>query len=230
MRTEEDPLMVRLSRGDPSAAQEVYEIHGRALLRFAAAMTDCVATAEDVVHDTFVELIRHPGRYDAGRGSLRGYLYGIARHQVARCLRAVDRYPCRESMQESTSESGSELESGTELETAMPQVDAPVEEQIDRAQALERVRAAISDLPLHYREVIALCELEELPYSLVAEVLRCPIGTVRSRLNRARALLARSLTGSPQAPSPAPCPGGNGTADRLSTALALAISVKGTST
>jgi RNA polymerase sigma-70 factor (ECF subfamily) len=64
---------------------------------------------------------------------------------------------------------------------------------LDRLQSIERVRAAVFDLPRVHREVIALCDLEELPYATVATILGCPIGTVRSRLSRARALLATRL-------------------------------------
>jgi DNA-directed RNA polymerase specialized sigma24 family protein len=71
-------------------------------------------------------------------------------------------------------------------------------EEIDRARDIERVRAAVLDLPRVHREIIALCDLEELSYATVASILGCPIGTVRSRLNRARALLASRL----QPPTP----------------------------
>lgn len=67
------------------------------------------------------------------------------------------------------------------------------EEQAERAQDIERLRGAITALPLAYRDVIAWCDLEELPYATVADILDCPIGTVRSRLHRARALLAAAF-------------------------------------
>src|SRR6185503_19880474 len=66
-------------------------------------------------------------------------------------------------------------------------------EALDRARNIELVRAAVFDLPRVHREVIALCDLEELPYATVATILGCPIGTVRSRLSRARALRATRL-------------------------------------
>ncbi|HEX8783029.1 MAG TPA: sigma factor-like helix-turn-helix DNA-binding protein, partial [Steroidobacteraceae bacterium] len=65
--------------------------------------------------------------------------------------------------------------------------------QAERSQDIERLRAAISTLPLVYREVIAWCDLEEVPYATVADILDCPIGTVRSRLHRARGLLAEAF-------------------------------------
>jgi RNA polymerase sigma-70 factor, ECF subfamily len=184
-------LLASWCRGDPTAAQALYERHGAALLRFAAAMLPSRQAAEDVVHDTFVELLRRPDRFDAGRGPLAAYLYGIARHRLSR----VARLSLREA--ELKSEPMAE-ESAHEAEPAPPgspsePAFAGADEWVDRAQTIERVRAAVHDLPLVHREVVALCDLEELPYATVATILDCPIGTVRSRLHRARALLSVRL-------------------------------------
>jgi RNA polymerase sigma-70 factor (ECF subfamily) len=62
-----------------------------------------------------------------------------------------------------------------------------------RNENIERVRLAVLSLPPDYREAVVLCELQEFSYEDAAEILECPIGTVRSRLNRARALLAQKL-------------------------------------
>jgi RNA polymerase sigma-70 factor (ECF subfamily) len=67
------------------------------------------------------------------------------------------------------------------------------EDEVFRDQRLRRLHAAIMQLPLEYRETLVLCELTELSYAETAAVLACPIGTVRSRLHRARALLAERL-------------------------------------
>ena len=64
-----------------------------------------------------------------------------------------------------------------------------------RQETIETVRAAVQSLPPAHREVIVLCELEEMDYVEAANVMQCPLGTVRSRLNRARALLSRKLGG-----------------------------------
>lgn len=171
----DDPsLLAAWCRGDTGAAQALYERHGAALLRFAAAMLASRQAAEDVVHDTFVELLRRPERFDAGRGPLAAYLYGIARHRATR----VARMSLREMPLEDEQDEGDE-EEGLSL--------------TERAQTIERVRAAVHDLPLVHREIVALCDLEELPYATVAAILDCPIGTVRSRLHRARALLSTRL-------------------------------------
>jgi RNA polymerase sigma-70 factor (ECF subfamily) len=86
--TADDAELVRqLDGGDNCAAQVLYQRHVGALLRFTVAIGGCRQTAEDAVHDTFIELLRHPGRFDPRRGSLSAYLFSIARHRMARIAR-----------------------------------------------------------------------------------------------------------------------------------------------
>ena len=66
-------------------------------------------------------------------------------------------------------------------------------DEIARTEVTAAFRRAMLELPLQHREIIALCDLEELPYATVANILGCPVGTVRSRLHRARALLTIRL-------------------------------------
>ena len=177
LNADDAQLVARLRHGDAAAARELYERHGAALLRFGLAMCNSRQTAEDVVHDTFVELLKHPSRFDATRGPVVAFLFGIARHRMARIARVAshDARPDDE-----TNPEAAELTDDTA-------------DTLDRMQNIERVRAAVFDLPHVHREVIALCDLEELPYATVATILACPIGTVRSRLSRGRALLAMRL-------------------------------------
>jgi len=183
--TDDVSLIEALAGGDAEAARELYRRHCHPILRFALAMTDCRAAAEDVVHDTFVELLQRPGNYDPGRGSLRAFLYGIARHRIARSARTAVIAP---------PDGGPDVDAPGSLAAGKPAELAASagtpEDQAERSQDIERLRAAINALPLLYREVIAWCDLEEVPYATVADILDCPIGTVRSRLHRARGLLA----------------------------------------
>jgi RNA polymerase sigma-70 factor (ECF subfamily) len=161
--------IARLCRGDPAAAQALYQRHGQTLLRFAVAMVRCRATAEDVVHDSFVELMQRPTGFDPARGNLTGYLLGIARNQVSRVFRLRER-----------------------TDTVAPDAFGDIEssdEDPAAAQDAMQLRNAILALPHAHREVLVLCDLEELSYAIVADIVQCPIGTVRSRLHRARALL-----------------------------------------
>lgn len=187
LTAEDADLVSRLRRGDAAAARELYQRHGGALLRFGLAMSNCRQTAEDIVHDTFVEILKHPVRFDPTRGSVIAYLFGIARHRMSRVARASLRGATEDSGEEAFDPAVSGPDS-TRFESAQDAGD-----EIDRARDVERVRSAVFDLPRVHREVIVLCDLEELSYATAAEILGCPIGTVRSRLSRARALLASRL-------------------------------------
>jgi RNA polymerase sigma-70 factor, ECF subfamily len=183
--TEEAALVEALAGGNSQAARELYRRHCHPIMRFAMAMTGSRAAAEDIVHDTFVELLNRPGAYDSSRGSLRAFLYGIARHRIAKSLRGALVVPAP----------GLNLDE--EAQARPPICEAPElaatgctpDEQAEHAQDIERLRTAIEALPLAYREVLVWYDLEELPYATIADMLDCPIGTVRSRLHRARALL-----------------------------------------
>lgn len=190
LTAEDADLVARLRRGDAAAARELYQRHGSALLRFGLAMSQCRQTAEDIVHDTFVEILKHPVRFDPTRGSVIGYLFGIARHRMSRVARASLR-GTEVRTDDPSEEAFDPAFSGADSAFGEGMQDAA--DEIDRARDVERVRAAVFDLPRVHREVIVLCDLEELSYATAAEILGCPIGTVRSRLSRARALLASRL-------------------------------------
>jgi RNA polymerase sigma-70 factor (ECF subfamily) len=176
-KTDDIHHMAQLAAGDASALRPLYEKHGRALLRFSAAMCRSRQAAEDLVHDTFVALLREPFSFDPALGSVYGYLCGVLRHRVSRYYRQQRRWVALDTGDESTE---------------APALHSPADE-IARSEETLAFRKAMLDLPLQHREIIALCDLEELPYATVANILQVPVGTVRSRLHRARALLTIRL-------------------------------------
>lgn len=171
--------MTRLAAGDANALRELYQRHGRALLRFSCAMCHSRQAAEDMVHDTFVALLRDPLNFDPALGSVFGYLCGVLRHRVSRHFRNEKRWVA--------------LDTDDDTSPAHAHDGHGPAEEIARSEITAAFRRAMLELPLQHREVISLCDLEELPYSTVAGILDCPVGTVRSRLHRARALLTLRL-------------------------------------
>jgi len=171
--------MTRLAAGDASALRDLYQRHGRALLRFSSAMCRSRQAAEDMVHDTFVALLREPVGFDPALGTVFGYLCGVLRHRVSRHFRHEKRMVALDTENDSSPAHMSLAPSATD--------------EIARSEITAAFRRAMLELPLQHREVIALCDLEELPYTAVAGILCCPVGTVRSRLHRARALLTIRL-------------------------------------
>ena len=147
-------------------------------------MTGSPWSAEEIVQDVFTTLMREPRKYDAARGALGGYLFGIARNRV---MKHLERLP-REISLEEHSENGSEnARPAAAVSTFTPAHWAEQQERV------EQVRAAVLELPTEFREAVALCDLEEMSYEEAARMLECPIGTIRSRLHRGRALLLARL-------------------------------------
>ena len=178
----EDALLRRAARGDQDAFTVLYRRHQAALYRFALRMTGQTWAAEEIVQDVFMTLLRAPKKYEPQRGALGAFLFGIARNRI---LKHLERAPRETSLDQTNGNN-----SGTPPSAVHSFTPAHWAEQQQRA---ERVRAAVLDLPPEFREAVVLCELEELSYEEAAQLLGCPIGTIRSRLYRARALLLAKL-------------------------------------
>jgi RNA polymerase sigma-70 factor (ECF subfamily) len=170
MQRSDEELYRLMKNGDREAFGELYERRGPALRRYALHMSGSTAVAEEVSHEVFIQLMRAKTNFDDKRGSLEGWMYGVARNLV----RVVRR-------------------------------QGPVHEPVDRAvphdmlggliheESLAALHAALRELPVLYRDAVVLCDLEEMSYEEAARAMACPVGTVRSRLHRARGLLAAKL-------------------------------------
>ena len=167
-------LVERARRGDEQAFSVLFARYQRSIYRYGAYMCGRDA-ADDVVQDTFLAVLRQTGRQDALHTNTGGYLFGIARHVVMKRL--------------SLRRDDSLDEPGAGRET-LTSVEPTVFDALARAQTVETIRAAIESLPPAFREAVVLCELQEMAYADAADVMQVPIGTVRSRLHRAKALLA----------------------------------------
>jgi RNA polymerase sigma-70 factor, ECF subfamily len=170
-------LMRRTAGGDREAFASLYRRHQGTIFRFARLMTGCTTAAEDVVQEVFLALMRNATRYEPGRSALSTYLYGIARRHTRRRLLRDQRFTAFDDVAERP-EPASEIAPDSEL---------------SRRDELDLLRGAILTLPSRYREVIVLCDLQDVNYSEAALMLSCPVGTIRSRLHRGRQMLAVKL-------------------------------------
>jgi|SRR5215469_4932950 len=171
-RIRDRDLLERFRAGDRDAFTEIYRAHRSAVFRFALLMTGDEFKAAETTQDVFLWLIRHPARFDPGRGELGAFLVGVARKLLKKRNAEEQRWV---SLDESTA-------------CARAAAD-------ESAGDVLRLRKAIAGLPERYRAVVVLCGLEGKTYEEAAAIAECAIGTVRSRLHRARALLARKLVG-----------------------------------
>lgn len=168
-------LLARMKQGDEQAFVQLYRRHRDAVYRFALLYCGSPAAAADVTQDTFEHFIAHPQQFDPGRGTVGAWLCGIARNMARK------HFGLREDATDPADMSDGHVDHDTPLERVL------------RAESAEEVRRAVAAIAPHYRDVLILCELSELSYAEAAQVCGIDIGTVRSRLSRARAQLAQRL-------------------------------------
>jgi RNA polymerase sigma-70 factor (ECF subfamily) len=186
----DDELLRLAASGNEEAFSVLYQRRQGAVYRFALQMSGSSYIAEEVTQEIFLMLLSNSSSYNASRGTLVSYLYGVARRLVWR------------RMAQSRSHFPLAVVEGEDGRTPEQLVALPeVERDLARDEAVRSLRRAILGLPAGYREAVVLCDLHELSYSEAAQVLGCAIGTVRSRLHRARALLAERLAAKTSAAS-----------------------------
>ena len=174
-------LLARMKRGDEVAFTALYRRHRDAVYRLALLYSGSVAHAADVTQETFVHFITQPGQYDPLRGTLAAWLCGIARNLARKAAGG----------REDATDPADLADDAAPFEQHIDH-DTPLE-RILRGEVAEQVRRAVAALAPHYRDILILCELSELSYAEAAHVAGIDIGTVRSRLSRARAQLAQRL-------------------------------------
>lgn len=174
-------LLGGMIAGDEQAFVTLYRRWQGALYRFALQMTGNSGVAEEIAQEVFMTPIRDPKIYDPTRGPLQPFLFGICRNFIMRRIADESRYVAAPSG----------LEDGTG--STDPAAPADLFSDLNRAETVERVRRAVLTLPPHHRETLVLCDLQEMSYEQAAAVLALPVGTVRSRLHRARELLLSKL-------------------------------------
>ena len=198
--TSDDALLRRMLAGDENAFTDLYRRRHPAIYRFALHMSGNPAMAEDVTQEVFMALIREPQRFDATRGSLSAFLFGIARNHLRKRWEQERRLiPIAAEVDELDELTRSAAHAnGNGHGTTVSFV-----RDFESRDTVGLVRRAISTLPEGYREVVILCELEEMSYEEAAAALDCPVGTVRSRLHRGRAILLEKLRDTHSRPLPA---------------------------
>ena len=174
-------LLRSMLAGDEEALALLYRRRQGAIYRFALQMSGSKTIAEDVTQEVFLFLMRDGHLFDPAKGSVSNFLLGVARNYVLRRLR----------VEHHLAPLGDDFEDDAPVLHASSEI-CPLED-LTRAETIEAVRKAVLSLPSKYREVVVLCELQDISYGETAEILGCAIGTVRSRLHRARALLLAKL-------------------------------------
>ncbi|MFF4657383.1 RNA polymerase sigma factor [Streptomyces sp. NPDC001381] len=172
-------LRRRIRAGDHDAFGELFDAYARSVYNHAFRLTGEWAVAEEVVSLTFLDAWRLRGKLDEDGGSLRPWLLGIATNVTRNTRRAARRHAAALSR--------------LPRDEAVRDFADEVAGRLDDAARLDLVRTALTRLRRADREVLALCVWSGLDYRAAAEALGVPVGTVRSRLSRARTKLAKYM-------------------------------------
>jgi RNA polymerase sigma-70 factor (ECF subfamily) len=173
-------LLRQLRAGNAAAFQALYRRHQGPLFRFAVLRSGSPDTAADVVQEVFMGLLTDSFPFDPLRGALPNFLFGVARKLVLK-----HDLPRQREGQLPESDDDEEHEPGSDAHEPLGRL---LSDELG-----EQVRRAIALLPPHYRDAVILFELHELSYLEIAEICQVDIGTVRSRLSRGRAAMAKRL-------------------------------------
>jgi RNA polymerase sigma-70 factor (ECF subfamily) len=180
--TSDAELLRQVRTGTAPAFADLYRRHQGPLYRFALLRCGSPDTAADVVQEAFMGLLTERFRFDPLRGQLQHFLFGVARNLILKIEEPRRR-------QVALADPGEDDEAEPDL---ADDAAGPLARLLE-SEAAEEVRRALALLPAHYRDVVILYEMHDLSYAQIAEICQVDIGTVRSRLSRARTALAGKL-------------------------------------
>jgi len=181
-----DDVAARFAAGDERALREAYDAHGALVFAYCSRNLASRADAEDATQQVFVAAWQGRRGFDAGKGSLPGWLLGIARHKVADVVRASGR---RDALVERQAGAvGVGVVGGAAGGTAGAVGDAP-DAVLDRLV----VARALAELPDEQRRALELAFYDDLTHTQIAQVLGLPLGTVKSHIRRGLGRLRASL-------------------------------------
>ena len=178
-------LLRQLRAGTAAAFEALYLRHQGPLFRFAVLRSGSAETAADVVQEVFMGLLTGSLKFDPLRGLLQNFLFGVARNLVMKHEQPRQRLAALPDLPDDDDDADAALE-------AAAAHAGPLARMLANEQA-EAVRRALALLPPHYRDVVILYEMHDLSYLEIAEICQVDLGTVRSRLSRGRAALAKRL-------------------------------------
>lgn len=181
----ESELIERCKNGDRDAFNELVEQYQGQIINIAYGMLSDREDAYDAAQETFVKIYRNIGGFK-GKSSLSTWIYRIVANVCNDMLRKRQRSAAVVSISNTVSDDDDREMDITD--------DAPTpEELLELSEEQRAVRIAISELGAEHREIITLSDIEQLSYEEISGILKCPIGTVKSRLNRARTALKKKL-------------------------------------
>lgn len=183
----EQTLVADASKGDVEAFNQLVLNYQDIAYRYANNLVDDPDSAEDIVQESFIKAFQNIGGFRGG--SFRAWLLKIVANTSRDQWRRIKRHPSVALFPEG--EYGDEIESPAWLADPTTSVESTVQGN----EESRRLYRLLDELPVSYRSVITLIDLYELDYTEAAQILHIPLGTVKSRLARARMQMKDKLPG-----------------------------------
>lgn len=155
-------LVTAIRSGDQGAMAALYDRYSSIVYSVSLRVLQDTGAAEDVLQETFMQLWRNPGAFDASRGNMAAWLAVIARH------RAIDALRRRRPQ--------------TDLEDVIVSVEPDLASDADRSRAMDKVRGALQAMPAPQRSALELAYFEGLTHVEIAEKTGEPLGTIKTRI------------------------------------------------
>ena len=182
-------LVRRCIAGDAAAWEEIVRLYHRRIYNLCYRFAGAAGDAEDLTQEVFIRMYRTLKSYDLERGALATWITTIARNLLVDHFRKSK----QDRMTDSLDSPPSEHADAMSLSEKIPDKGPPPSASVESGEVGEMVHRALQKLSPELREAVILRDLEDTDYRNIADVLKIPQGTVKSRINRGRAELARLL-------------------------------------
>jgi len=182
-------LVRRCLAGDAAAWEEIVQTYNRRIYNICYRFAGTSHDAEDLTQEVFIKMYRTLSSYDSGKGAFVTWITTITRNLLVDHFRKTK----QDRMTDSIDSAATDHEDAQPLSEQIQDQSAPPDARVRSREAGESVHAALARLSPELREAVILRDLQDMDYREIATVLRVPEGTVKSRINRGRAELARLL-------------------------------------
>ena len=182
-------LVRRCIAGDAVAWEEIVQRYNRRIYNICYRFAGSADDAQDLTQEVFIKMYRMMSSYDSGRAAFMTWVTTITRNLLVDHFRKSK----QDRMTDSLDSAPSEHEDAMPLSEQIPDKTAPPDSRVHNRETRETIHRALQKLSPDLREAVILRDLQDMDYREIAAVLRVPEGTVKSRINRGRAELARVL-------------------------------------
>jgi RNA polymerase sigma-70 factor (ECF subfamily) len=182
-------LVRRCIAGDAAAWEEIVQTYNRRIYNICYRFAGSGDDAQDLTQEVFIKMYRTLPSYDHTKGAFVTWVTTITRNLLVDHFRKTK----QDRMTDSMDTAASDHEDAQPLSEQIPDQSAPPDARVRSREVGETVHAALAKLSPELREAVILRDLQDMDYREIASVLKVPEGTVKSRINRGRAELARLL-------------------------------------